>query len=60
VPVRLFGQHVAVDVMIAVLEEDRLAAIAPLGHVMRNTWNHDASETGHQWRLVDLERKGST
>jgi hypothetical protein len=60
VPVRLFGQHVAVDVLIAVLEEDRLAAIAPLGHVMRKTWNHDASETGHQWRLVDLERKGNT
>jgi hypothetical protein len=44
VPVRLFGQHVAVDVMIAILEDDRLAAIAPLGQVMRKSWNHDASE----------------
>jgi hypothetical protein len=28
VPARLFGEHVAIDVVVAILEENRLAAIA--------------------------------
>jgi hypothetical protein len=31
----LFGQQVAVDLLIPILEEDRLAPVAALGHVVR-------------------------
>jgi len=33
--------------VIVLAEEDGLAPIAPLGDVVRNAWNRDASESGH-------------
>jgi len=44
---RLLGKEVAIDLLISVLEEDRLTRIAPLGHVVRETGNHDVGEAGH-------------
>lgn len=48
----LFGQEAAINVLVAVLEEDRLAAIAALRHVMGATGYDDASETGHSRRMA--------
>ena len=50
-PLRLFGQQVAIDLLIPVLEEDRLTPIAPLGHVVRKTRNDDAGEASHTHNL---------
>ena len=50
-PARLLGQEVAIDLLIPALEEDRLAPIAPLGHVVRKTWNDDAGEASHARNL---------
>jgi hypothetical protein len=35
---RLLGQQIAIDLLITGLEEDRLAAIAALGHVVGKAW----------------------
>jgi hypothetical protein len=43
----LLGEHVAVDVLIPILKEDRLTPIAPRREVVRYLRNDDASETGH-------------
>ena len=44
---RLLREEIAVDVLIAVLEEHRLAPIAARCHMMRQTGSNDARETGH-------------
>ena len=41
------GQQIEIDVLIAVLEKDRLAPIAPRRHMVRAAGNHDARQTGH-------------
>ena len=43
----LLGQEVAVYLVIAVLEEDRLAPVAALGDMVRQTRDDDAGETRH-------------
>ncbi|HWD49411.1 MAG TPA: hypothetical protein VG309_05755 [Rhizomicrobium sp.] len=43
----LFGKKIAIDVLIAGFEEDRLAAIAALRDVMRTIGNDDAG-----WRIM--------
>ncbi len=44
---RRFGQQLAIETINIVAEECRLATIATLADVMRNTRNHKASDTGH-------------
>ena len=44
----LLGQQIAVDFMIAALEEDRLPPIAALRHVMREAGKDHSGETGHE------------
>jgi hypothetical protein len=41
---------------IAVLEEDRFAPVAALGHVMGQIGNDDAGEAGHGQGLAQQER----
>lgn len=56
----LLGQ-IAVDLLVAVFKEDRLAAVAPLGHVMRQSGHDDAGEAGHGvTRLACSEQNGDT
>jgi len=55
----LLGQDAAIDVLIARLEEDRLAPIAALGDVMRQTWDDDAGEAGHAAKLARKEQRGN-
>ena len=43
----LLGKQVAIDLLIAVLEEDRLATIAALRNVMRQARNNDAAQACH-------------
>ena len=43
----LLRQKVEIDLLVAVLEEDRLAPIASLRHVVRQARNDDASEARH-------------
>ncbi len=38
-------QQVAIDVLIAILEEDRLTPVAPLGHVAPKAGDQEAGET---------------
>ena len=47
----LLGEHVAIDVLVAVFKEDRFAPDAPCGHMMRATWTDDARNraTGLSW-----------
>lgn len=39
-----FGQNVAMERIVGRFEEDLLAAIAGLGHVMRKSWSDDAAK----------------
>ena len=55
----LFGEDVAVAVLVAVFEEDRLAPIAPRGDMMRKAGGHDARQASHGGRLCDGEQNGS-
>lgn len=55
----LLGQHVAVDVLVAVLEKDRLAPVAPRGHMMRKAGNDDAGEARHGGDIARAEQKGN-
>ena len=50
--VHLPAQDIAIDILIAVFEEDRLAAIAACGDVMGTAGNDNAGETGHTVRLA--------
>ena len=43
----LFRQKIAVDLLVAVLKENRLAPVSTLGDVVGQSGNNDASETGH-------------
>jgi hypothetical protein len=45
--VRRLGQQVAVEAIVIVAEESRLATISALGHVMWNAGNHKASNASH-------------
>lgn len=40
------GQYLSIQPIAILAEEDALAAVAPLGDVVRNVWNNDASKTG--------------
>ncbi len=44
---RLIGQEIAVDIVVAILEEDGLAAVAAGGDVVRIIANDDAGIAGH-------------
>ncbi len=44
----LLGEDVAIDVLVAVFEEDRLAPIAARGYVMRAPANGDARQSGQK------------
>ena len=44
---RLFREQIEIDFMVPVLEEDRLAPVSPLGHMMREAGKHPAGKTGH-------------
>ena len=46
-PRRLLRQQVAIHFLIARFEEDRLAAVAALSHVVGKTGDDDASLAGH-------------
>jgi len=48
----LLGQEVQIGAAIPVIEKGLQAPVAPLRHVMRDTGNHDAGETGHGGRLA--------
>ena len=43
----LLGQHVGVQLLVAVFEEDRLAPIAPRCDVVRASRSHDARQPSH-------------
>lgn len=46
-PLAVFGQEVAVDLVVESAEEGRLAPIASLGHVMRQARDDESSDSGH-------------
>lgn len=54
-PLRLLGQEIAIDLLIAVLEEDRFAAIAALRDVVGETWDNDARAAGHGRHSLDKD-----
>ena len=43
------ADQVEIGSLVAVIEEDRLPVIASLGDVMRQAWDNDARQPGHQW-----------
>ena len=43
----LFGEHVAIDILVAIFKEDRFAAVAPRGDMVRAAWSDDAWQSGH-------------
>lgn len=43
----LFSQQISINVLVTVLKEDRLPAIATLRHVMREAGYHHASQSSH-------------
>ena len=43
----LFAEQVAVDILIAILEEDRLATVSPCGDVVRTIRDDDAGKASH-------------
>jgi hypothetical protein len=53
-PGRLLSEQIAIDLLVAGLEEDRLAPDAPLGHMMREAGDDDASEAGHGGGFVPI------
>ncbi len=57
-PARLAGQEVAINRLIARLEEDRPAPVAPLGDVVGAAGRHDASLTGHEVNDRPPQAKG--
>ena len=48
-------QQIAVELVVRVGEEDALAAIAALGHVMRKSRNHEPADPRHG-RLPEFHR----
>ena len=52
----LRGEKIAVDVLVAVLEKDRLAPVSTLGDVVRQTRYDNTCETGHA-KIVSLVRE---
>jgi hypothetical protein len=53
----LFGQEVAINLLTPVLEEDRLAPAAPLGHLVRNAWDGDPGVVGYRWSRIGTKRE---
>jgi hypothetical protein len=43
----MFGQKIAVDLLVTLLEENGLAPVAALCDMMRDRRDNDASETSH-------------
>jgi hypothetical protein len=43
----LLGEEIAINVLIAVLKENRFSAISPLRHMMGQVGNHDAGKASH-------------
>jgi hypothetical protein len=58
-PAHLFGQDVAIDVLVSVLEKDRLAPISPRGHVVRATGSDNAGEPSHPQAIAHSEQNGN-
>lgn len=56
---RLLGEHIAVDILITILEEDRLTSIAARHAMMQNFRGDNASETDHSPALAQPEQRGS-
>jgi hypothetical protein len=56
-PPGLLGQEVALPILVALLEKDRLSPVTPLDDMVRQTENDDASETGHGGKLAWKERR---
>ena len=42
-----FGGPVAIEGVVVVAEEDPLAPVASLSHVMRDAWKDNSRDTGH-------------
>jgi hypothetical protein len=55
---RPLSQKITIDLLIAVLKEDRLSPVSPLGDVMRQAGDHDASETCHAPEHIMNNRSG--
>ena len=55
----MLGLQVAIDLMVAILEEDGLAPVAPLRDMVRATGNDDAGQAGHGRSLAATEEKGN-
>ncbi len=43
----LLGEQVAIDFVVAILEEDRFAPVSTLGYMVRKPWDYDTGESGH-------------
>jgi hypothetical protein len=54
------GSSSAGCALVTVLEEDRLAPIATLSDVVRQSRNDDAGEAGHAERSARKEQNGNT
>ena len=49
---RLFGQEIAVDLVIAILEEDRFTPIPPLSDMVREAGDDRAGEARHSGNVT--------
>jgi hypothetical protein len=52
----LFGQEIAIDLLVAIFKEDRFAAIAALCHMVRAIRNDDAGQASHFGDIAQKER----
>jgi hypothetical protein len=56
---RLLPKKIAVNLLIAVLKENRFAAIATLRYVVRETGYHDSRQTRHEANLPRTKTEGN-
>jgi hypothetical protein len=59
VPCCLLGEEITVDLLVARLKEDRLAAITALRYVVSNAGNDDAREPCHASTVAMCARQGA-
>ncbi len=52
------GEPMAIERIVAVLEKDALAPVAPLGHTMRQAGDDDAGDAGHAATLYAVSQFG--
>ena len=55
-----FGEPIAIERIVAVLEKDALAPVAALGHMMRQAGDDDAGDAGHGRRLARMRQLVNT